>query len=111
MRYLLIWLLIDAGAMRVDHPPQQEIVQAASVYWEEGEELVRSLSVAWCESYHTITAYNGEDHGAWQINEHYWKDVFDHRTWSRRYTGEGSATMAHHVWEAGGWKWWTCGRK
>mgnify|MGYP003140385317 FL=1 len=110
MRYLLIWLLIDAGSMRVDHPPQQQIVQAASVYWE-GEELVRSLSIAWCESYHTTTAYNGADHGAWQINEHYWAHVFNHRAWSRRYTAEASATMAHHIWKAGGWKWWTCGRK
>ena len=110
MRYLLIWLLIDAGSIRYEYPPQQEVVQAASIYWE-GEELVRSLSVAWCESYHTITAYNGEDHSVWQINEHYWKDALGHRAWSRIYTAEGNAAAAHHIWKAGGWKWWTCGRK
>ena len=95
MRLLLIWLLIDAGSLKVEYPPQAQIVEAASVYpWPVPE----TLGIAWCESFHKLTAWNGFDAGAWQINEFWWKEYFGKKTWSLRFTAEGSAYMAHHIW-------------
>ncbi|OUW44339.1 MAG: hypothetical protein CBD49_00945 [Acidimicrobiaceae bacterium TMED189] len=115
MKWIILWLLIDAGSAQVDYPPQQEVVQAAAIYpWDQ----VRSLSIAWCESYHSPTAVNSksDDHGAWQVSRPYWEEIFRGRTWDRRYTAEGSAAMAWHIFSWGekrfgdGWQLWTCGR-
>lgn len=109
MRWFLIWLLIDAGSLRTEYPPQQQIVEAASEYpWP----VVESLGIAWCESYHTPTAWNGLDAGAWQINEYWWREVFGERLWSQRFTARGSAHMGYHVWSVNeNFLWWSCGRK
>ncbi len=108
MRWFLIWLLIDAGSLKTDYPDQQEVVAAASEYsWP----VVQSLGIAWCESFHKLTAWNGHDAGPWQINEFWWKEYFGKKTWSLRFTAEGSAYMAHHIWSMKeNFVLWTCGR-
>tara|TARA_A100001035_G_scaffold224291_1_gene184934 strand:+ start:84 stop:416 length:333 start_codon:yes stop_codon:yes gene_type:complete len=108
MRFLLIWLLIDAGSLRTDYPPQQQVVTAASQYeWP----VVRSLSVAWCESYHKLTAFNGVDNGAWQVNEKYWGSRIFGELWEKRFEAEANAAMAFHIWSVNkNFQWWSCGR-
>lgn len=108
-KLMLIWLLIDVGTLGITYQPQHELVEAASAYpWP----VIDSLGIAWCESFHKLTAWNGYDAGAWQINEYWWRDVFGEQLWSQRFTARGSAHMGYHVWETGGdsFKWWTCGR-
>ena len=104
--WVAIWSIIDYVGIHQE-APNPEIVTVVSLYdWDVG----RALGVAWCESLHKLTAFNGEGHGLFQINEYWWRDVFGERTWSRRYTADGSASMAHHIWEVGGWNLWSCGR-
>lgn len=105
MTHLLIWLLVDLAGVNMTYEPHEEVVAAASEYdWP----VVESLGVAWCESYHTPTAWNGFDSGAWQINEFWWRDVFGEQIWSQRFTARGSARMGYHVWKVGGWQLWSC---
>ena len=108
MRLLLIWLLIDAGSLRTEYPPQHQLVVAASQYeWP----VVRSLSVAWCESYHKLTAFNGVDNGAWQVNEKYWGSRIFGELWEKRVEAEANAAMAFHIWSVNkNFQWWSCGR-
>ena len=108
MNYL-IWMLIDVGSMNVTYQPQHELVEAASAYPWPG---VDSRGIAWGESYHRLTAWNGFDAGVWQINEYWWRHVFGENVWAQRFTARGSAHMAYHVWETGGdsFRWWSCGK-
>jgi len=108
MRLLLIWLLIDAGSLRAEYPPQRQIVEAASEYpWP----VVRSLSIAWCESYHNPRAFNGVDNGVWQVNEKYWGSRIFGRLWEKRFEVEANAAMAFHIWSVNkNFQWWSCGR-
>ena len=111
---LIVWILVDLAGVNADYPPHLELVQAAEVYgWDTGE----ALGVAWCESQFNLKAVSATgDHGPWQIHKRTWHDsgVFGERTWGRRYTAEGSAAMAFHVWQWGqrtygdGWILWSC---
>jgi len=109
VRWFFIWLLIDAGSLRTEYPPQQQIVEAASEYpWP----VVESLSVAWCESYHHPRAFNGVDNGAWQINQTYWGSRIFGRLWEKRFEIPANAAMAFHIWSVNeNFLWWSCGRK
>ena len=112
MTHLLIWLLVDLAGVNMTYEPHEQVVAAASEYdWP----VVDSLGVAWCESFHTATAWNQQtnDFGVWQINKHYWRDsgVFTRSQWDRKFTARGSAEMAYYVWKAGGWQLWACNPK
>tara|TARA_B100001996_G_C18391766_1_gene489454 strand:- start:45 stop:374 length:330 start_codon:yes stop_codon:yes gene_type:complete len=109
VRLLLVWLLIDLAGLNAPNPVQDEVIETTCSYeWD----CVEALSIAWCESYHLPTAFNGEDHGYFQINEYFWSGVFGKEWWAKRYEIQSNAAMAYHIWEySGDFKLWTCGRK
>ena len=67
--WLAIWAILDFASVNHE-PPNPEIPEVVCEYFQE--DCVRALGVAWCESLHNPRAYNGVDHGLFQINEHYW---------------------------------------
>jgi len=106
--WLAIWLIIDFVSVR-EEPPYPDIPAVVCEYF--ADDCVRPLSIAWCESLHNPNAYNGVDHGLFQINEHYWGDVFKSK-WHNRFDVEQSTRFAFHIVENTKAKWdlWTCGR-
>ena len=104
--WIAIWTILDFAGINHE-PPNPEVVPIVCMYdWDCGE----ALGIAWCESLHNPRAYNGHDHGLFQVNEYWWREVMGERAWSRRYTVDGSTSMAHRIWKAGGWDLWSCGR-
>ena len=106
--WLAIWTILDFASVNHE-PPNPEIPEVVCEYF--ADDCVRALSIAWCESLHNPRAYNGFDNGLFQINEHYWGDVFKEH-WHKRYEVEQSTRFAFHIVEHTQAKWqlWTCGR-
>ncbi len=106
--WLAIWAILDFASVSHE-PPNAEIPAVVCEYFVD--DCVRALGIAWCESLHNPRAYNGEDHGLFQINKHYWGDVFADR-WPMRFEAEQSTRFAFHIVEHTEAKWdlWTCGR-
>jgi hypothetical protein len=108
--WLGIWAILDFAGVNHEPPPENtEVVEVVCEFFQD--DCVRALGVAWCESLHNPRAYNGVDHGLFQINEHYWGHVFK-KHWPKRYEIVQSSWFAHYIHEntRGGWRLWTCGR-
>mgnify|MGYP003320949481 FL=1 len=108
--WLAIWGIIDFASANTE-PPNHEIPAAICEY--EGWACSDATGVAWCESLMNPRAYHPEgSHGLFQIHEPTWGRVFKGRRWEQRYDYRANLEMAIHVYEAaGGWHWWTCGRR
>jgi len=105
--WLVIWRILDFTS--VSHEVPEPVAPIVCEYF--ADDCVRALGIAWCESLHNPRAYNGVDHGLFQINENYWSHVFKDR-WHKRYEVEQSTRFAFHIVENTKAKWdlWTCGR-
>jgi hypothetical protein len=106
--WLAIWAILDFASVNHE-PPNNEVPEVVCEYFED--DCVKALGIAWCESLHNPRAYNGEDHGLFQINKYYWHDVFESK-WDKRFEVEQSTRFAFHIVENTKEKWrlWTCGR-
>ena len=106
--WLAIWLIIDFVSVR-EEPPYPDIPAVVCEYF--ADDCVRPLSIAWCESLHNPRAYNGADHGLFQINKYFWYEVFKDK-WADRFEVEQSTRFAFYIVEHTELKWrlWTCGR-
>lgn len=107
--WLGIWAILDFASVNHEPPPENtEVVEIVCAYFDP---CVRPLGIAWCESLHNPRAYNGADHGLFQINKYFWGDVFADR-WPMRFDPEQSTRFAFHIVENTKAKWdlWTCGR-
>ena len=109
MIWLAIWSILDFASVTHHEPPNAEIPAVVCEYF--ADDCPRALGIAWCESLHNPRAYNGVDHGLFQINENYWGHVFE-RHWHKRYEVEQSTKFAAYIIENTKAKWdlWTCGR-
>ena len=105
--WLAIWKILDF--VSVTHEVPEPVAPVVCEYFQE--DCVRALGIAWCESLHNPRAYNGADHGLFQINQNYWGHVF-YKHWHKRYEIEQSTRFAFHIVEHTTAKWdlWTCGR-
>lgn len=109
--WLVIWGIIDFASANPE-PPNHEIPAVICEY--EGWDCADAIGVAWCESLMNPNAVNpdSDDHGVMQLNKFYWAEVFGKRRWEQRYDYRANIQMAIHIYEAaGGWHWWTCGRR
>jgi len=111
--WLAIWSILDFASFVEIPQEQDQIAQSVCSYEWEDSDCVRALGIVWCESLGNPRAYNGEDHGHFQVNEFFWADVFGRKTWAKRYEIPTNTAMAHHIYTntRGRWALWTCGRK
>tara|TARA_R100000742_G_C4226634_1_gene49125 strand:+ start:128 stop:472 length:345 start_codon:yes stop_codon:yes gene_type:complete len=109
--WLAIWAILDFAS--VNHEPPPENTEVVEIVCEYFDPCVRPLGIAWCESLHNPNAYAAAEKssGLFQINEHYWGEVFAGR-WRLRFDPEQSTRFAAHIVENTKAKWnlWTCGR-
>jgi len=105
--WLVIWRILDFTS--ISHEVPEPVAPIVCEYF--ADDCVRALGIAWCESLHNPRAYNGVDHGLFQINENYWGHVFEDH-WHKRYEAEQSTRFAFYIVENTKAKWdlWTCGR-
>lgn len=110
--WLAIWRILDFASF-VEIPQEQvQIAESVCSYEWEDSDCVEALGIVWCESLGNPRAYNGVDHGHFQVNEFYWANVFGKKTWAKRYEISTNTAMAHHIYNTkGAWRLWTCGRK
>ena len=108
--WLVIWGILDFASVNVE-PPNHEVPAALCEYEEWG--CKNAIGVVWCESLMSPAAVNSksDDLGVMQVNRFFWADVFGEERWAQRYDYDANIEMGIHIWEAGGWKWWTCGRR
>ena len=107
--WLMIWSILDFAAINHE-PPNPEVAPIVCEYF--ADDCGKALGIAWCESLHNPRAYNGVDHGLFQINENYWgRRVFGHK-WDDRYDIEQSTKFAHWIVSHTdqGWRLWSCGK-
>ena len=109
--WVAIWAILDFASVNHE-PPNPEIPEVVCEYFAD-DECLRALGVSWCESLHNPNAYAAEEKssGLFQINEHYWGDVFKEH-WPKRFEVEQSTKFAAYIIENTKAKWllWTCGR-
>jgi hypothetical protein len=72
--WLVIWSILDFAAINHE-PPNPEVAPIVCEYF--ADDCVDALGIAWCESLHNPRAYNGADHGLFQINKYFWYEVFE----------------------------------
>ena len=106
--WLVIWGILDFRSSTWNYPTTKSPPQSVST--KNGD---AKTPLEWSgESLMSPTAVNSksDDHGVMQVNR-FWADVFGKERWAQRYDYHANIEMGIHIWEAGGWKWWTCGRR